>query len=324
MKPNSEKNKSIASLSLKVNELFHDMEGKAYREKHKDIFSGEVKRWQEASKIVFGHYASPFTVMDIGTGTGFVPHTIAGTLSENETFICTDISQKMLDVAKHTMASSGFKCRFEYLKLNGSELPKTNDKISLVTLNSVLHHIPDLESFFTQLDQMLEPGGRIMIGHEPNKAFYQSKFLFRLSRFLHLFSSFKELSLGIARFTRLSRLFSRRRSASDPLAAEINRVLLDEHMITKDLTRDEINKLVDYHSPTGGIKPDLSKGIDLQEILKDQLKGYRQEQFETYHFLGKMSERNALTKRLNHYLAKHFPHKGAHFFAVLIKEMHAD
>ncbi len=314
---------SIA-LALRVNELFHDIEGKAYREKHKDIFSGEVMRWQKASKKVFEQYTGPFTVMDIGTGTGFVPLTIAESLPENVTFICTDISQNMLDVAKQTIASINFKCSFEFLKLNGTELPALSKMISVVTMNSVVHHIPDLPLFFKQLDQLLEPGGRIVIGHEPNKAFYRSTFLFNLSRFFLALSSGRQFMIATARITRINKLFGKSKSTNDASVNEINRVLKQEKRISGDLSKDEINKLIDYHSPTAGAKPELNKGLDTKDLTGRYLSGYRLEHLETYNFLGKMSERNALTKRLNRYLAKHFPQKGAHFFAVLMKETHAD
>ena len=311
-------------LALRVNELFHDSEGKAYQQKHADIFTGETMRWKKAAEAVLKNYQSPFAIMDIGTGTGFVPLTIAGFLSAGETFICSDISQNMLDVAKQNIAAHELKCSFEYLKLNGRDLSHPSEKIAVVTMNSVVHHIPDLTIFFKQVDQLLEPGGRIMIGHEPNKAFYRNPFLFNLSRLLLALSSARQFMIAVARITRINKLFGRSKPINDASVNEINRVLKQEQLISDALSKDEINKLIDYHSPTAGAKPDLNKGIDIRELTDRYLPGYQLEHLETYNFLGKMTERNALTKRLNRFLSVRFKQKGAHFFAILIKTGHAD
>jgi 2-polyprenyl-3-methyl-5-hydroxy-6-metoxy-1,4-benzoquinol methylase len=313
-----------AILALRVNELFHDSEGKAYQQKHADIFTGEIMRWKNAAQSAFKNYQSPFAIMDIGTGTGFVPLAVAEFLSTDETFICSDISQNMLDIAKQNITAQGSKCRFEYLKINGIDLPHPSEKIAVVTMNSVVHHIPDLPLYFKQVDQLLEPGGRIMIGHEPNKAFYRNPFLFNLSRFLLALSSGRQFMIATARITRINKLFGRSKSTNDASVNEINRVLKNEKLISVDLSKDEINKLIDYHSPTGGAKPDLNKGIDTKDLTGRYLPGYRLEHLETYNFLGKMSERNALTKRLNRFLSLRLKQKGAHFFAILIKNGYAD
>jgi ubiquinone/menaquinone biosynthesis C-methylase UbiE len=62
---------------IRINELFHDFEGKEYQKKHADIFSDEVERWQNACKPIFSNHNSPYNILDIGTGTGFIPLTIA-------------------------------------------------------------------------------------------------------------------------------------------------------------------------------------------------------------------------------------------------------
>ena len=159
-------------LALRVNELFHDIEGKEYQNKHNDIFTGEYDRWKTTSKSYFADYQTPFTVLDIGTGTGFIPLTTAEFLSLDDTFICSDISKEMLSIAEKNIATKHFQCQFEFLKLDGKKIDLENESVSIITMNSVLHHIPNLEQFCGQLNQLLKPGGRIVIGHEPNRNFY--------------------------------------------------------------------------------------------------------------------------------------------------------
>jgi len=196
-------------LALRINEIFHDIEGKEYQKKHDDIFSGEALRWKESAKKYFQDYKTPITILDIGTGTGFIPLNTAEYLSENDTFLCSDISQEMLDVASKNIIKENFICQFKFLKSDGNEINVNNNKVLIITMNSVVHHIPNLSHFFTQLNDIILPGGRIIIGHEPNKLFYTTKSLINRYLLFHTFSSPKKLTTTIARKTGLSLLIKK-------------------------------------------------------------------------------------------------------------------
>ena len=150
-------------LALRVNEIFHDIEGRGYQKKHTDIFTGELSRWKKNAEKFFNNYKSPKIILDIGTGTGFIPISTAEFLSKQDTFICSDISQEMLNISKLNVEKLNFKCKISFLKLNGNQI--NTEKVAIVTLNSVVHHIPNLEMFFNNLNKIVLPGGRIIIGH---------------------------------------------------------------------------------------------------------------------------------------------------------------
>ncbi len=308
-------------LVLRINELFHDIEGEEYQKKHSDIFTGETNRWKNAAKKYFTDYLSPVTVLDIGSGTGFVPLTVAGYLSENDQFICSDISNKMLNITKENLKKHSYKCKFSFLKTDGNKINPEN--ITIVTMNSVLHHIPNFENLFRQISKIVTPGGRIIIGHEPNKKFYQQKFLLNLYLILTTFSSFKTFAYSTARFFRLNILlkkFLSKKLTKSEILSEINLQLLKEGIITKKLTDNEINQLVDYHSPSAGSRINKMKGIDIEEIRKKYLPNFEPEYFETYNFISKMSDKNALMKKINTLLSEKYKEYGATFFAVLKKK----
>jgi ubiquinone/menaquinone biosynthesis C-methylase UbiE len=311
---------------IRINELFHDFEGKEYQKKHADIFSDEVERWQNACKPIFSNHNSPYNILDIGTGTGFIPLTIAGYLSEKDTFICTDISQKMLDISKENLSAGNFKCRFEYLKINCEDIFLPDGKVNILTMNSVVHHIPDLERLFTQINKLILHGGIIIIGHEPNKSFYNTRFLLNLYLFVKTFSSFKELITAVARLTGLNDLLKKfpNKRKKNQIANEINAILKKEKLIDSDLSIEEIYKSVDFHSPTAGSKIDRKKGIDIEDIRDKYLKNFTVEYYETYNFISKMSTKNALMKYIYKRLSKYFKLKGANFFIVLRKGEDAD
>src|SRR4051794_38980690 len=95
-------------LVLKVNEVFHDVEGSAYAGLHPEIFEGEAARWDEIAQSELAPRRRPILVMDVGCGTGFVAERIAPVLTNDDTFVCADLSQSMLDACRTTLRDNRF------------------------------------------------------------------------------------------------------------------------------------------------------------------------------------------------------------------------
>ena len=109
-KPHSEK------LVQRLNEIFHDFDSDEYHRGHPEIFQQERTRWKSIGKRFFALH-DPLNILDIGTGTGFVPITVGEFLKEEDTFTCTDVSEKILDVAKDKISKEQFKGKFKFVKL---------------------------------------------------------------------------------------------------------------------------------------------------------------------------------------------------------------
>ncbi|MHA1788791.1 MAG: methyltransferase domain-containing protein [Candidatus Helarchaeota archaeon] len=54
----------------------------------------------------------------------------------------------------------------------------------VITLNSVLHHIPDVDKFLSEVEELLVKDGLLIIAHEPNKLFYTNLILREIYRVL--------------------------------------------------------------------------------------------------------------------------------------------
>ena len=312
-------------LALRINEIFHDIEGKEYQEKHEDIFTGEALRWQKHAERYFQSYKKPITVLDIGTGTGFIPINTAKYLSENDTFICSDISEEMLTVSQKNIKSKNFKCNFKFKKLDGNTIGINS--ATIITMNSVVHHIPNLETFFTEIGKIIEPEGRIIIGHEPNKLFYTEKVLLNKYLFFQTFSSPKKFITKLARITGIYYILKKavkNKANTNKIVSQINDILTKEGLITQELTKNDINKMIDYHSPSAGSKIDKTKGLDIEDLRKKYLPNFETEYFETYNFLSKMSNRNSFMKKINNKLSKKYEGKGATFFIVMKKKKNSE
>jgi len=309
-------------LVLRVNELYHDIEGSEYENKHPNIFIDEVMNWQRMGKQFISKESKKISILDIGTGTGFVPLNIGMFLKKNDLFICSDISKNMLKISKKNILDTKFKCDFKYLKLDGKELNLKSNSLDYITLNSVLHHIPNLSTFFKEIDRLLKVDGLLIIGHEPNKAFYLHKFLWNNYRFIYFLIQPKQLIVLIVKKLKLikiaRKIYHQKFSTHDKIIKDVNKHLLREGIIKNLLTSGQICEIVDIHSPTAG-GYHKGKGIDISEILRDYLPNFRVVYLETYNHLSKVSSKSKFTKGYDSFLKKRYPKNGATFFMILKK-----
>jgi ubiquinone/menaquinone biosynthesis C-methylase UbiE len=308
-------------LVLKVNEVFHDVEGSAYAGVHPEIFEGETARWDEIARSEVAPRRHPIHVTDVGCGTGFVAERIAPVLRGDDTFVCADLSQSMLDACRRALGEGRFACRFEFVKLDGQSLRRPDGSCDVVTMNSVLHHLPDPGATMREIGRMLKSGGCFIVGHEPNRRFYANPAMRVRASLAGMVASPKQTVGAALRRLGVMSLVHRvvkRRHHSDVLA-EVNRRLVDANAIERPLTQDELTAIVDVQSPTaGGWHPD--RGIDIEALASQHMPNFDCRLF-TYDHLGSGTDRaggvlGAYSKRL----ARKWPKDGATLLAVLTKK----
>ena len=313
-------------LVLQVNEIYHDVEGLEYDKKHKDILQDEKKRWKNISNKYFANNRDKINILDIGTGTGFVPLQIGDDLKKEDLFVCSDISGSMLAICNEKIDKKNFKCKFEFLKLNGNEIELESKKFDYITLNSVLHHIPEFAVFFKEINRLLKVNGCLIICHEPNKHFFNHKFLWTNYKVFSFVLRPNKLILSAIKKTMLyltlrnvALKFKKDIKKPFNMFEEINKQLIKEKIIKTPLTGNQIGAIVDIHSPTaGGYHKD--RGIDIKMILEDYLPNFEIKIFETYNHLFKLSSKNIFSKWYSEMLKKKYPNTGATFMVVLKKK----
>ena len=107
------------------------------------------------------------TVVDAGTGTGFVA---AGLAPYAKRVIGVDFSHAMLEVARENMANLELT-NVEFRRGDMEHLPLEDESVDAVYANMALHHAPDPCTALREMARVLRPGGRVVITDAVRHAF---------------------------------------------------------------------------------------------------------------------------------------------------------
>lgn len=316
---------SVKDIVLRTNEIYHDLASEKYDRKHEEILIDEADRWQKIGQELLKPIKENIKILDIGTGTGFVPRQIAGFLKKDDVIICSDISAKILEVCKKNITKENYACNFDWLKLDGNSIDIESASIDFITINSVLHHIPDFEPFFKEIDRVLKDNGYLIIGHEPNKKFFQSKFLWANSQIISQILHPRQFLIQVLKWLKLYNALkaaylkiNKDKLWTDPTFKELNQKLLEEKIILQPMSELELAEIVDYNSATAG-KFRKDRGIDIDEINKVYLPNYQSVRKETYNHIHRSYSANKLTKWYDSALKNLYPDSGGQLFVVFKK-----
>lgn len=299
-----------SKLVLRVNELFHDLEGEDYEDVHPEIFEREKQRWDYLLNDYLKDTPEPRTFVDLGAGTGFVGERLLPHIKPGDTLICTDISQKMLTICQEKFTRARPDITVKIVKMDDEHIAIPDASADVVTMNSVLHHVPDAQRFLRECERILKPGGLLYIGHEPNSRFFQKRPF--LPAQASLFHQLAPRRIAARILKNLGLYNSVVRKGNDPLLDQINATLKAEGLIEQPLSRADLSRLVDVHSPTaGGVRRE--EGFDPLLIANGALKVLA---LETYNHLSKLSGRHRWMKPYEKLMSASFPHDGATFFLI--------
>lgn len=317
MKYMTPEHNASSALVLRVNELFHDLEGAAYADVHPEIFERERERWDTLLAEYVTGLPRPLRCLDVGCGTGFVSERLLQRLHSGDSLVCADISQTMLDICRKRFGDNPEKITINTLKLAHEHLDLENSSVDVVMMNSVLHHVPNSGLFLAELSRVLAPGGLLMIGHEPNNLFWRNAFLRKQYALLHALTPKRMAAALLKKIGLYGRAVIAKK---DTFLDELNARLLEEGTISEPLTRTDLSRLVDVHSPTaGGLR--LNEGFDPYALLKTL--PFEMSSVFTYNHLSKISGTRFLLRPYEALLAKVLPGSGSTFFLVARKRSDA-
>lgn len=99
------------------------------------------------------------TVLDVGTGTGFVT---AGLAPRANRVIAIDHSPAMLDIARENLTQLGIE-NVELHEGDLTHLPLNENSVDAAVANLVLHHAENPAGMLAEMTRVVRPGGRVAI-----------------------------------------------------------------------------------------------------------------------------------------------------------------
>ena len=255
-------------LIKEINHIYHESEAETYDSNHPEVLEGDILWWKNiASKRLNearGRDGFKLSILDLGSGTGFVGNTIQNYLETIDTLVCYDLSYNMLLESKKRFKDSVCTQFIFFVQGDAEKLPFSDSTFDVITLNAVLHHLPDYGSCLKEIDRILNKNGLIIISHEQNKKFFTFAYL-RL-------------------FAELFKMFGGGKKITDYHQAHINEHLKKIHLVKRDLSKTEIIKMVDFHSPAENSKIliDKNKGFIAKDIISDYFCKYKILQVQEY------------------------------------------
>jgi len=136
---------------------------------HYDVFHGELFNWYEQRRIVRDletvlQLTEGRKVLDVGCGTGNLTLKLA---AKNCDLTAVDLSQPMLEILMQKLHKQKIQAMV-FCENIDTYLERVESHFDIVTLSSVLHHLPNYLDTLDKLTWLTNPGGVIYITHEPS------------------------------------------------------------------------------------------------------------------------------------------------------------
>lgn len=105
------------------------------------------------------------TVVDIGTGTARIPILMLQHSPKEKNIVikALDLSAEMLKVAARNVSAAGLGERLHLQRSDAKRLPFADASFEMVISNSLVHHLPEPDLFFSEVARLVRSGGGILI-----------------------------------------------------------------------------------------------------------------------------------------------------------------
>lgn len=281
--------------------------------------NGAYHNFKQALLVAREALNRPLSILNIGGGAGYDLEVLREVFSTSEIkkIVCCDISADMQALAREK--ANGYPCRFV---LGCAEETLIYGPYDLVVTHAMVHHVPDLFSFFNAIRLAVAPGGGYVMGHEPNRRYWANPECMAILKKVQAaerrrLASRKYLSPSLYLYN-LSRVLGL--AADNSLWTRVNRILQKRYGFASDLTPQEIQRLVDVHIPDGfqgGFKIGFD-GFDWQQLQSEFLQDFGLVWVSTSGYLGDTHDHAALPRQWSEAevrLAKKYPLDGSNFSA---------
>jgi ubiquinone/menaquinone biosynthesis C-methylase UbiE len=126
-----------------------------------------LRSWlQNPQKILQPFINEGMTVVDFGCGPGFFSVAIARLVGRSGRVIATDLQEGMLAKVREKIQGTEFEERIILHQCTEDTIGIT-DQVDFVLAFYMVHEIPEKESFFNKINQILKPYGKMLIVEPP-------------------------------------------------------------------------------------------------------------------------------------------------------------
>jgi ubiquinone/menaquinone biosynthesis C-methylase UbiE len=155
--------KNAASMKAKAKSEFEAWAGTYDRSLlNKFLFQPSYRMFLEELQAWRGADPEPFTLLDVGCGTGTFDAMLAGSPLPARV-VGLDYSPNMCKVAHGKACEAGVGDKLCYVAADSEHLPFADGAFDVVTCSNSFHHYPHQGAVIREFRRVLRPGGRLML-----------------------------------------------------------------------------------------------------------------------------------------------------------------
>lgn len=268
----------------RINIVFHDNEASHYDKMHLDMWESLQEQINLLVDDLYKNESIPvnkINLLDIGCGTGLSTQILLnsklGSHIDNITLL--DTSPNMLKFAEEKAK----RWNKTHALING-HVSDLKEKYDCIIICSVLHHIPDLKLFLSQVDNVLNSGGILIHLQDPNGDYLDDfDYLKRVNAYTSEMNTLPKNIKITNLIPKKWKQYINRQLGRKTYIDIVNDQLIAENVIKKRMTADEIWSVTDIHVETKNNS--INKGISFQ-FLQNQLNNFTLINQRSYGFFG--------------------------------------
>ena len=138
------------------------------------------KLYQNPKKILAPYVKEGMKVLDIGCAMGFFSLPLARMVGPGGKVICVDIQEKMIKTLLKRAGKANLSERIDtrICDEKSLELEDIREQIDFTIASAVVHEVPDVNSFFSQIYSAVKSGSKFLViepkGHVSQEEFEQT------------------------------------------------------------------------------------------------------------------------------------------------------
>jgi ubiquinone/menaquinone biosynthesis C-methylase UbiE len=122
-----------------------------------------IRRWlQNPTKILAPYVKVGMTVLDVGCGPGFFSVELARMVGNTGRVIAADLQDGMLQRLAHRIEGTDLADRIRLVKCDQDNI-NVKERVDFILTFYMVHEVPDKNSFFGQLNGILNDEGQFLI-----------------------------------------------------------------------------------------------------------------------------------------------------------------